>query len=114
MPISVLLVTHRMIYLVAIVVSFVLCLMMYASDVTQGNICHIENGREPVAGASLFPTFPVVQVLCLGAAYGLNLWSPDRAILIGMIVFGVLFLVWVVSFSMLRAKYATITKAQHG
>ncbi len=103
-----------MIYLVAIVVSFALCLMMYASEITQGNITHIENGREPVAGASVFPTFPVVQVLCLGAAYGLNLWSPDRAILIGMIVFAVLFLVWVVSFFMLRAKYATITKAQHG
>ena len=102
-----------MIYLVSIVVSFALCLMMYASDITQGNISHIENGREPVAGASLFPTFPVVQVLCLGAAYGLNLWSPDRAILIGMIVFGVLLLIWGVSFAKLRAKFTAIKETQH-
>ena len=102
-----------MIYLVSIVVSFALCLMMYASDITQGNISHIENGREPVAGVSLIPTFPVVQVLCLGTAYGLNLWSPDRAILIGMIVFGVLFLIWVVSFAKLRAKFTAIKEAQH-
>ena len=88
--------------------------MLYASEITQGNITHIENGREPVAGVAVFPTFPVVQVLCLGAAFGLNLWSPDRAILIGMIVFGVMFLAWIVSYVRLRTKYATLTEVLSG
>jgi len=41
-------------------------------EVIQGNIRHIENGREPNAGAAVFPTVPLIPIVYLVISWGLN------------------------------------------
>jgi hypothetical protein len=50
-----------MVYLLAILFSLVASVQTFASEITAGKIGHVENGREPKAGAAIFPTIPVFR-----------------------------------------------------
>src|SRR5262249_40038460 len=52
-----------MIYLIAILLSLVVCWQGVASGVTRGNITHLKAGRLPNAGVAIFPVVPVVQLV---------------------------------------------------
>ncbi len=72
----------------------------FAIEVTSGNIRHVENGREPNAGAALFPNIPCVPLLFVGLAWLLDQVYP----MLGFWTCVVLFCLFVVSWWFWRRK----------
>ena len=66
-----------MIYFLILILSFFLNALGFAIEISEGNIRHIENGREPNAGAALFPVIPFTQIAFLGLAFLGNLYKPN-------------------------------------
>jgi hypothetical protein len=61
-----------MLYLGLVVLSLASCVGGFASQVVNGNICHIENGRTPNAGAAIFPSVPLFPVIYVLMAWVIN------------------------------------------
>ena len=61
-----------MTYLIAIIFSLVSCFIGFNLEITKGNITHVRNGRKPEAGASIFPTIPLVPLFYCGAMWLIN------------------------------------------
>jgi hypothetical protein len=59
-------------YIAVFVASIISVALGFNLEVVQGNIRHIENCREPNAGAAIFPTIPVILIVYLLTAWGLN------------------------------------------
>lgn len=93
-----------MIYLLAAILGFVTCIMSFVSEITAGNICHLKNGRQPNAGAALFPTLPVIPFLVIGAAWLLRTFIPTHAILLLAGSFLIFVCIRAVSFVRLRGQ----------
>ncbi len=91
-----------MMYALVILVSLIACVMGFVSEITVCNATHIKNGRKPEAGASIFPVIPIMQILLVLLAWGLNRLHPS----LGFYAVGVLFIIfclfWTPSF--LKAK----------
>ena len=66
-----------MMYVLIIIMSLVFSGMSFVSEITQGNITHIKNGREPNAGAALFPTIPFVPLFMVLLTWGVNTVYED-------------------------------------
>lgn len=94
-----------MIYILAVFLAFVACVMSFASEITAGNICHLKHGRQPNAGAALFPTVPVIPLLAIGAAWLLRTSIPAHAISILVGSFLLFACLWAISFVRLRAQF---------
>jgi hypothetical protein len=99
-----------MTYLLAVVLSLIVSFYVFASEVTAGNIRHLQNGREPNAGAAVFPTVPLLQMLAVGLAWFLERVTPEFAIwgLVGG--FLVLSVRWAVSIAKLKAELIRVTE----
>lgn len=93
-----------MIYLLAIFLSVVVSAQCFAAEVTSGNITHLKNGRQPNAGASIFPTIPVFQLLAAGGAWLLQTFISTCAIWILLGLFLLFSAFWFFSFLRLRAE----------
>ena len=63
---------NLLLYLLLLIVSLTSCFVGFHEEVLRGNIRHLENGREPNAGAALLPTIPVIPALHFGIVYGVN------------------------------------------
>jgi len=61
-----------MTYAIAILISLVSCVIGFRLEVVQGNIRHVKNGRNPEAGAAIFPTVPLVPLFYVGAMWLIN------------------------------------------
>ncbi len=61
-----------LLYILLAVLSLGSCVAGFHSEVLNGNIRHLENGREPNAGAAIFPTIPLIPIVHFGLVYGLN------------------------------------------
>jgi hypothetical protein len=94
-----------MIYFLAIILSLVAALMSFASEITAGNIGHLENGREPNAGAAILPTIPFLPLLAVGFASLLRVFIPERATSILFGVFLLFVFLWSISFVRLRFRF---------
>ena len=94
-----------MIYLLAAIIGFVTCIMSFVSEITAGNICHLKNGRQPNAGAALFPTLPVIPFLAIGAAWLLRTFIPAHAISLLVGSFLIFACIWAISFVRLRRQF---------
>jgi hypothetical protein len=94
-----------MTYLLALIFSLIVSIQAFASEITAGNIRHVKNGRQPNAGAAIFPAIPVLQLLALGIAYLFEAFVPRYAvwILTGLFLLSSLF--WAFSFVSLRAEF---------
>jgi hypothetical protein len=99
-----------MTYILAITLSLIVSGFAFASEITAGNIRHLRNGRVPNAGAALFPTSPVFQLLAVGIAWIFDrfFWEYTVWVLLGG--FLVLAVLWAVSFVKLRAELARATE----
>lgn len=64
-------------YLIVTVVSVVFVFLGFFSEVAEGNIRHIENGREPNAGAAVFPGIPFGPVFLVSIVWMLNCISDS-------------------------------------
>ena len=98
-----------MIYLVAVILSFVACVLSFACEITEGNITHVRYGRELNAGAALFPAIPFFQLVFVGVAWLVTYFVPDHAfwILTGLCV--VLFGAYAFSLWRLRAEWKRVS-----
>ena len=76
-------------YIIIGALSLLLSIYGFILEVTKGNIVHLENGREPSAGAAFFPTIPIVQVFHLVALWAMDLMIPGYGAIIvsGYIIF---------------------------
>ena len=78
-------------YAIVVVLSTVFTFLGFAAEVTAGNIRHIQNGREPNAGAAIFPNIPFVPLFFVSVVWLLNRIYPN----LGVWAFA-LFCVWFV------------------
>lgn len=99
-----------MVYGLIIFISTVVCVMGFISEITVCNITHIENGRNPEAGASIFPTIPTVQILAVFIAWGLNKVHPNLGFygILGLFVVYCLF--WIPSYLKAKSKLHKLEK----
>ena len=57
---------HEMIqYAIVTVISIVFTFFVLATECANGNIIHVKNGREPNAGATIFPGIPFFPILAI-------------------------------------------------
>ena len=95
-----------MTYLVALLLSAIVCVQAFASEIVNGNTRHVRHGRKPNAGAALFPNVPVYQLLELGLAWIIERFAPSAAMVVLLAIHAVLFAIWAVSFHRARAEYS--------
>lgn len=93
-----------MIYLLAIFLSLFVSAQCFAAEITASNITHLKNGRQPNAGAAIFPTIPVFQLLAAGIAWLLQVFVPSYAVWTLSGLFLVFSALWAVAFLKLRAE----------
>ena len=101
-----------MIYVLAIILSLIVCGQCFASEITAGNIRHVNNGRTPNASAALFPLVPVVPLIGAGGAWLLQTFVPQLAVWIVVGSFLVITMGWALSFARLRAEFRKVTADQ--
>ncbi|MEM6329971.1 MAG: hypothetical protein AAF790_06970 [Planctomycetota bacterium] len=100
-----------MIYIVAVILSLMFCVMSWSSEIVSGNISHVKNGRQPHAGAAVFPHVPVIPLSFCGVAWILQLLFRSNAIWILAALFAILGVIWTVSFLRLRAVFRQVVAA---
>ena len=66
-----------MTYAIVIVLSVIFTFLGFAIEITNGNIGHVKNGREPNAGAAIFPNIPFIPVMVVLFAWLLNSCYPN-------------------------------------
>jgi hypothetical protein len=93
-----------MVYLLAILFSLVASVQTFASEITAGNIGHVKNGRDPKAGAAIFPTIPVFQLLAASAAWLLQTFIPHYAVWVLVASYLIFSVIWGFSFTKLKAE----------
>ena len=98
-----------MIYVLAIILSLIVCGQCFASEITAGDIRHVKNGRTPNASAALFPLIPMAQLLAAGGAWLLQSFVPQFAIWVVVGSFLVITMGWAFSFARLRAEFRKVT-----
>ena len=64
-------------YAIVVVLSVLFTFLGFITEVTAGNIRHVENGREPNAGAAIFPGIPFVPLFFVGVVWMLNRIYPN-------------------------------------
>ena len=101
-----------MIYILAVFLGFVACVMSFASEITAGNICHLKHGRQPNAGAALFPTVAVIPLLAICATWLLRTFLPAHAVSILVGSFLLFACLWTIFFVRLRAQFRRIYASQ--
>ena len=101
-----------MIYVIAIILSLIVCVQCFASEITAGNIRHVNHGRTPNASAALFPLVPIAQLLAAGGAWLLQTFVPRFAIWIVVGSFLVITIAWMRSFARLRSEFRKVTAAR--
>jgi hypothetical protein len=91
-------------YLLALVFSLFSSMQVFALELTRSNIRHVENGRQPNAGAAIFPVIPIFQILALGIAYLCEAFVPRFAVWTITGLFVLCSLLWAFSFARLRKE----------
>jgi len=101
-----------MIYLIAILWGLLACVQGYAVEVVKGNISHLKNGREPNAGACLFPALPAVPLMSVFIAWLIELFIPTYSIEIFLIGLSVMSIILLISFISARLEYLRLIKTK--
>ena len=78
---------------VLLVLSLVSCFVGFADEVATSNIRHVENGRPPNAGAAIFPSIPLMQIVYLAAARGIDQLRSGLGLPI-VVALGCVLIVW--------------------
>jgi hypothetical protein len=71
-----------MLYLGLVVLSLTSCVAGWALQTVSANVRHVESGREPNAGASIWPDVPVIPLTYVSVAWGLNWLRPGLGFMI--------------------------------
>jgi hypothetical protein len=64
-------------YVAVIVASLIVTVFGFSLEITAGNIGHVRNGREPNAGAAIFPSIPFNPAFAIGLSWLLNRWHMN-------------------------------------
>ena len=101
----------HMIYILAIILSLIFSAQSFALEITAGNITHLKNGRQPNAGAAMFPVIPIYQLLAIGAAWLLQISIPKYSLWILTGCYLALTIFWGISLLRLKAEFNRILKS---
>jgi hypothetical protein len=71
-----------MAYFSVFLLSIISCFIGFGLSSVNGNICHVKNGRTPNAGASIFPTIPIIPIVYLTVTWGLNRAYEDLGFIV--------------------------------
>ncbi len=94
-----------LLYILLAVLSLGFCVVGFYSEVVNGNIRHLKNGREPNAGAAIFPTIPLIPIIHFGVVYGLNQISNNLGWYVIFGYFGVIAIYHFVSIPKLNREF---------
>lgn len=94
-----------LLYLLFALLSITSISIGFYSEIVNGNIAHLRNGREPNAGAALFPTIPVIPALHFGVACGLNLVYENLGWYVIFSYFGIAAILRVVTITKLNREF---------
>ena len=61
-------------YVAVIIASLIVTVFGFSLEITAGNIGHVRHGREPNAGAAIFPSIPSIPAFAVGLSWLLNRW----------------------------------------
>ena len=82
-----------MTYGIVVLLSVIVAFLGFATEITDCNIRHVKNGREPNAGAAIFPGIPFIPLITVGFVWAVNRIYPN----LGFGLFVSLFCVFVPS-----------------
>jgi Flp pilus assembly protein TadB len=88
--------------------------MGFISEITRNNITHLENGRKPEAGASIFPTIPLVPAGVVLFAWILNQLHQSLGFYTIIVLFFVYAVFWTISHRKARRQLAMLKKKRKG
>lgn len=85
-------------YLLLLVASLASCCASFHEETLRGNISHLQNNREPNAGAALFPTIPFIPVIHIVIVYGLNSIQENLGwyVIIIYFLFQIIYMIYVI------------------
>jgi hypothetical protein len=63
-------------YGIVVVLSIVVAFLGFATEITESNILHVKNGREPNAGAAIFPGIPFIPLVTIGLVWAIDWIYP--------------------------------------
>ena len=66
-----------MAYVAVVIASLIVTVFGFSLEIIAGNIGHVRYGREPNAGAAIFPSIPSIPVFAVGVSWLLNLWHMN-------------------------------------
>jgi hypothetical protein len=93
-----------MIYVLAIILSLIVCGQCFSLEIVAGNIGHVKNGRVPNAGAAPFPLIPILPLLAVGGSWLLQTFLPEFAVWILLGCFLCVTIAWAFSFAKLKTE----------
>ncbi len=105
------------IYLLIFVLSVISCFIGFALECVRGNIEHLKNGRDPNAGAALFPNIPIVPCLYLLATWLMNRIILDSGFIVVIAYFCVASAIKAYQYKNLKHEFVQINaqkSRQHG
>jgi len=97
-------------YFLIIAISLALSVMSFISEITEGNITHIKNGRKPEAGAAIFPTIPFIPIILVLVAWGINQLHYNLGFYMVSGLFVIYFPFWYFSFKTSKKELNEISK----
>lgn len=97
-------------YLFIILISIGCSLLSFRCEITEGNITHLQNGREPKASAAMFPVIPVSQLFVFGITYALEWLFGSMGFMIVLLLQLVLVCYYLVVTKKLNVKFAALVK----
>lgn len=104
-----------MTYVIVVVLSVIVTFLGFAIEITNGNIGHVANNRQPKAGAAVFPNIPFVPLFIVGVVWLLDRIYPNLGFWICVVLFCVYVPYWWLSLRKLNVTLQSmITKNDQG
>ncbi len=103
-----------MMYALMIAIALFSSVMGFISEITRNNITHLENGRKPEAGASIFPTIPLVPAGVVLFAWILNQLHQSLGFLTVIALFLVFAVHWTIFHRKARRQLDKLKKKRKG
>ena len=100
-----------MIYALVVLLAVVFTFLGFASECAAGNIIHVKNGREPNAGAAIFPGIPFIPIIAFVIVRLLNRLIANLGFSIFFLSFVLYLPFWWVDLRRMNEELANLTAA---
>lgn len=101
-------------YAVAATIGVLCSAMGFAAEILRANILHLRNGRDPHAGAVLFPSLPTIPLLSTGLAWGVDRIAHGLGLWVVATLFLIYLVAWFIQVRKLRTQLRSLAKPSPG